>query len=75
MKSSYGGHTAGCDIDVRRKPRGIKKQVLGSMLCILSIPVIVFDLMTGNEPDPFYFVLIVSGCLLFIYGFLQNRHK
>jgi uncharacterized membrane protein len=43
------------------------------MLCVLGVTVIVFDLMTANELELFYIVLVASGCLLFIYGSLQNR--
>jgi hypothetical protein len=60
-------------INMSRKPGGIKKQVLGSMLCVLGVTVIVFDLMTANKPELFYIVLAASGCSLWIYGSLQNR--
>jgi hypothetical protein len=55
------------------KTKGIRKQVLGSLLFISGSAVVIFDLMTANRPELFYVVLAASGCFLFIYGVLQNR--
>jgi len=57
------------------KPKGIKKQVFGSILCSLGIIVIGLDLIATKKPELFYILLVVSGCLLFVFGWLQNRKK
>jgi len=60
------------NIKVSRKQKGIKKQIFGTMLFILGLTVIVFDLMTENGIELFYIIMTLFGCSLFIYGYLQR---
>lgn len=57
-------------------PDGIKKQVLGGVLCLLGVITALLSRFIGFELDVFYVVISVIGACLMLYGTLQrNRFK
>ena len=61
--------------DVSKRNKGLKKQVLGSILFLLGITVILLDIKLGIQIDTFYIVLIGSGIFLFLVGTIQKGSR
>jgi len=57
-------------------PKGIKKQVLGSVLFCMGAMTALLARTIGFELDIFYVVVSVIGAGLFLYGAIQKKqHK
>lgn len=56
-----------------KTPKGIKKQIFGSVLFFLGALNTMLAIRGGWKVDVFYILLIASGLVFFIYGGIQGR--
>ena len=56
-----------------KAPKGIKKQIFGSVLFFLGALNTMFAMKAGTEVDNFNPLLIFIGIVIFIYGGVQRR--
>ena len=55
-----------------KAPKGVKKQMFGSILFFLGGLNTVFSVKAGLPLDAFHVILMLGGGLLFLYGAIQK---
>ncbi len=56
-------------------PRGVKKQIFGSILFFLGALNTLLSIKGGLPLDGFFLVLMLGGGLIFLYGALERASK
>ncbi|MBI5286154.1 MAG: hypothetical protein HY878_01015 [Deltaproteobacteria bacterium] len=54
--------------------RGVKKRIFGLVLFFLGILNTLLSIKAGVEIQGFYFILMATGVIIFIYGLWQGKH-
>ncbi len=57
----------------KRKKKGVLKQVLGAAVAGVAVLNLLFSFKGGTEPDPFYYVMLLSGIVIAALGIVQSK--